>query len=123
GMLTWYETGAKGLCLTRDGGAWITTTLPQSSESRPINTAALKVSDNGDLEGKLPVTYTGLEAMYHRLNVRNADDVARKKFLEEGTKHQIPVAAELELTNKPDWTSSEEPLVAEFKVTIPGWAS
>jgi hypothetical protein len=33
------------------------------------------------------------------------------------------MAAEAELTNKPDWTSSETPLVAEFDLKIPDWAS
>jgi hypothetical protein len=61
--------------------------------------------------------------MYRRLEVRNADEVARKKFLEEQVKSQIPAAAEADLTNKPDWSSSETPLVAEFDVKIPGWAS
>jgi hypothetical protein len=123
GLLTWSETGTPGLCLNKDGGTWILTTLPQSSESRLAHTAALKLSDDGNLEGRVTVTYTGLEAMYHRLDVRNADDVARKKFLEDRLKNQIPVSAEIELTNKPDWTNSETPLVAEYHVTIPGWAS
>ena len=61
--------------------------------------------------------------MYHRLDVLNADDVTRKKFLEDRMKNQIPVAAEVELTNKPDWSSAETPLVAEFDVKIPDWAS
>jgi hypothetical protein len=85
--------------------------------------ANLKLTDAGDLEGKLTVTYTGLEAMYHRLDVRHSDDVARKKFLEERVKAQIPAASEAELVNQPDWTGSETPLVAEFDVKIPGWAS
>jgi hypothetical protein len=55
--------------------------------------------------------------------VRNADDVARKRFLEDRLKDQIPVGIEAELTNKPDWSNSETPLVAEYDVTIPGWAS
>jgi hypothetical protein len=29
----------------------------------------------------------------------------------------------VELTNKPDWDGSENPLVAEFNVKIPAWAS
>jgi hypothetical protein len=85
--------------------------------------AKLRLSDTGDLEGKLTVTYTGLEAMDHRLNVRHADEVARKKFLEDGVKTQVPAATEVELTNKPDWDGSENPLVAEFNVKIPAWAS
>ncbi len=123
GLLTWYETGVAGLRLDKDGGSWIQTTLPQASESRIERVGKLKLSDTGDLEGTLTVTYIGLEAMYHRTEERNADDVARKKSLEERVTSQIAMAAEAELTNKPDWTSSETPLVAEFHLKIPGYAS
>lgn len=123
GLLTWSETGVKGLKLDKEGGTWIQTTLPQPSESRIERVAKLNLSETGDLEGKLTVTYIGLEAMYNRVEERNADDVARKKFLEEAVTQQIPASAEAELTNKPDWTSSETPMVAEFSLRIPGWAS
>lgn len=123
GLLTWSETGVKGLRLDKDGGTWIQTTLPASSESRIQHEGTLKLSDAGDLEGKITVRYTGLEAMYHRLNVMHADDVTRKKFLEDRLKIQIPAAAEAELINKPDWEGTETPLIGEFDVKIPGWAS
>jgi hypothetical protein len=123
GLLTWAETSVPGLRLDKDGGTWIVTTLPQSSESRIERTGNMKLSDTGDLEGKITVTYTGLEAMYHRLEERNADEVERKKSLEERLTSQVGSAAEAELTNKPDWTGSETPLVAEFNLKIPGWAS
>src|ERR1700681_4904424 len=123
GLLTWYETGVAGLRLDKDGGTWIQTTLPQASESRIERVGKLKLSDTGDLEGKLTITYTGLEAMGHRLEERNEDEVARKKFLEEVVTGQIAAGAEAEITNKPDWTNSETPLVAEFNLKIPGWAS
>jgi hypothetical protein len=123
GLLTWSETGVSGLRLDKDGGAWIQTTLPQASESRMVRKAKLHLTENGDLEGKLTVTYTGLEGMYHRLDERHADEVAKKKFLEERLKSQVPAAAEVELINQPDWTGSESPLVAEFELKIPGWAA
>ncbi|HKI00103.1 MAG TPA: DUF3857 domain-containing protein [Candidatus Sulfotelmatobacter sp.] len=123
GMLEWSETGVQGLRLDKDGGSWIQTTLPNSSESQIHREAKLKLSDTGDLEGELTVTYTGLEAMYRRREERHEDETARKKFLEDSLKEQIPAAAELELTNKPDWSGSEEPLVAVLNLKIPGWAS
>ncbi len=123
GLLTWSETGVLGLRLDKDGGTWIQTTLPEAAESRIERTGKLKLSDTGDLEGKLTVTYIGLEAMYQRVEERNADEVARKKYLEDQLKGQIEAGSEAELTNKPDWTSSETPLVAEFDLKIPGWAS
>jgi len=85
--------------------------------------AKLTLSDTGDLEGKLTVTYVGLEAMYHRLDARHADEVARKKYLEERATSQIAGASQAELTNQPNWSSSETPLVAEFNLKIPGWAA
>lgn len=124
GLLEWSETGVQGLRLDKDGGTWIQTTLPRASESRIERVGKLKLSpDTGDLEGKLIVTYVGLEAMYLRLEERHADEVARKKFLEERVTSQIGAAAEAELTNNPDWTNPETPLVAEFNLKIPGWAS
>jgi hypothetical protein len=123
GLLEWSETGVQGLRLDKDGGSWIHTTLPQSSESRIERTGRLKLSDSGDLEGKLTLAYTGLEAMYHRLGERNSDDVARKKFLEERVTSQVGGVADAELTNHPDWNNSETPLVAEFNLKIPGWVS
>jgi hypothetical protein len=123
GLLNWSETGTPGLRLDKDGGTWIKTTLPASSESRIEHKAKLNLSETGDLAGKLTVTYTGLEAMYHRLDVQYADEVARKKFMEESVKTEVPVAVEAELTNQPDWSGSETPLVAEFNVKIPGWSS
>ena len=123
GLLPWYETGVAGLRLDKDGGTWITTTLPQASESRVENVGKLKLSDTGDLEGKLTVTYIGLDALYHRREERHADEVARKKYLEELVQWRIGSASEVELTSKPDWDNAETPMVAEFNLKIPGWAS
>jgi hypothetical protein len=123
GMLTWSETGVQGLCLNKDGGSWIKTPVPRSSESRIERNARLKLTDTGDLEGKLTVTYSGLEAMYHRLGVRHSDDIARKKFAEDAVVGQIPATARAELINKPDWSDSDTPLVAEFDLKVSGWAS
>ncbi len=123
GLLMWPETGTPGLKLDKDGGTWIKTTLPQASESQIARVGRLKLTDTGELEGKLTITYTGLEAMYHRLGERHADDVERKKYLEERVTSQIGAAGEANLTNKPDWASSETPLVAEYDIKIPGWVA
>ena len=123
GMLTWSETGVVGLRLDGDGGKWIQTTMPEPTESQIHREATLKLTDTGDLEGKVNVTYTGLEAMYQRLEERHEDDAARKKHLEDALKEQIPSAAEVDLTSQPDWQNSEAPLIAVFDLKIPGWAS
>ena len=121
GLLPWNETGVHGLRLDKDGGSWIQTPLPNSSVSQIIRTAKLKVNSDGDVEGKLTVVYTGLEALTRRLDERHEDDQQRKKFLEDVVKSYIAASAEVELTNQPDWKSSSPELTAEFSVKIPGW--
>jgi len=123
GLLAWSETGTTGLRLDKDGGTWIQTPLPASSESRNERKARLRLTETGDLEGKLTMTYTGLSGMYWRLRERNSDEVERKRLLEDLAKEQVPAAAEVNLTNKPDWSSSATPLVAELDIKIPGWVS
>src|SRR5258708_33756630 len=73
GLLSWPETGVKGLRLDKDGGSWVVTTLPAGSDSRILRKADLKLADTGSLEGKLTVTYSGLEALWRRIEERNED--------------------------------------------------
>jgi hypothetical protein len=123
GLLMWSETSVQGLRLDKDGGTWITTMLPKSSDSQIVRHAELVLSETGDIEGKLTVTFTGLKAMDLRREERDEDETARRKALEDEVKGFIPAASDIELTNRPDWTSSSSPFLAEFKLRVDGWAS
>ena len=123
GVLPWEECGVAGRRLDKDGGVWIQVPMPLIAMSRVERKADLKLTEEGSLEGKLTVTYTGLTALLRRIDERNEDDAHRKQFLEDGVKEDIPVGAEVELTSKPDWNSSSTTLVAEYKITVQGWAS
>jgi len=123
GMLPWSETGVSGYKVDKDGGSWVTTTLPRSSQSLIDRKAQLKLTDAGDLEGTLTVTFTGLECSRRRAEERFADDAARKKYLEDDIKEWISAASEVELTTAPDWKNSSNSMVATFSLKIPGWAS
>jgi transglutaminase-like putative cysteine protease len=123
GLLPWAEAGVQGRRLDKDGGSWIETPLPESSASRVDRKADFKLTDDGSLEGKVTVSYIGLEAQTLRVQERNEDDTARKKHLEDVLKEYVPASVEVELKNKPDWKSANDPLVAEYEVKIGGWAS
>ena len=123
GLMPWPETGVAGLRLDKQGGTWIQTEVPESSTCKVVRQADLKLNEEGGLEGPVKVTYTGLEALDRRLGQRFGDATQRKEYLEEELKNVIPATAEVELKNKPDWDSSDEKLVAEYDVKIPGWAS
>jgi len=124
GILPWDETSVTGLRMDKDGGSWVQTSLPESSASRIERKAKLKLDEStGSLEGKLTLTFTGLEAMRRRVEERHEDETERKKFLEDQVREYIPAAIDIDLANKPDWSSSENSLVAEFDLKVPGWAS
>ncbi len=123
GMLPWNETGTLGLKLDKEGGTWVMTPAPLSSDSQVVRKADMKLNNEGTLEGKLGVTFTGLEAAWRRVQERNEDEAHRKKFLEDYVKGIIPVGIEVDLTNKPDWASSSPSFVAEFSLKVPGWVS
>jgi hypothetical protein len=123
GLLPWEETFVKGLRLDKDGGSWITTSLPESSTSTIARTAQLKLGDDGSLSGKLTITFSGLEALWRRSEERNEDETDRKKFLEDQVREYIPAGIEVELTNKPDWNSAAPTLTAVYDLKVPGWAS
>jgi len=123
GMLPWSVAGVDGLKLDKDGGTWVTTPNPDSSASQIIRKADLSMTSEGSLQGKLTVTFTGLEAVWRRVRERHEDEAHRKKFLEDYVKEIVPAGIEVDLTNKPDWSSSAPALLAEYSLKIPGWVS
>ncbi len=123
GLLSWPETAVKGLRLDKEGGSWVTTSLPLSSESRIERKADLKLTETGSLEGKLTVTFSGLEALWRRIEERNEDAANRKKFLEDQVKEYIPAGIDVDLIKQPEWEGSTPTLIAEFDLKVPGWAS
>lgn len=121
-ILPWSETGVSGLLLA-ENGKWLTTSLPGPTESRVERKVAVKLTSGGSLEGKVTVTYTGLESAWRRVAERHDDDTERKKFLEGEIEADVPTGIEVKLTNTPDWTGADTPLVAEFDFKAPGWAA
>jgi len=69
------------------------------------------------------VTYYGLEALGRRREELLEDDVDRRTYLEDEVKATIPTGIDIKLTNKPEWTRADVPLVAEFNLGVPGWAT
>lgn len=121
GYLPWSETAVNGLRLGGDG-EWLTTSLPSADESRVERKVTVKLTTAGAIEGKLTVSYSGLEAAWRRLNQRHDDATERRKFLENEVEYDVPSGIDVKLTNEPDWTGPDADLVAEFDFRVPGWA-
>jgi hypothetical protein len=122
GLLPWYKTNVRGL---RPGGdsVWIVTPRPDCDLTRIERKADLRLTDDGMLEGKLTVTYTGLETFEIRREGDESDEPARRKILEDAVRQVVPVETEVNLVNRPDWSGSSSTFVAEFTIKVQGWAS
>jgi len=123
GQLPWYETAVMARRLDKDGGEWVTTTLPSSKTSHVERKATFKLSPTGTLEGNVTVTFTGQEAMSRRLQERLEDDTDRRQFLESELKTAMTADADVKLINSPDWDSSSAAMEAQYSVRISGWAA
>jgi hypothetical protein len=98
--------------------------MPPGSASRIERVGKFTLNqETGGLEGTLKITFSGLEATQRRMDQRNVDATERGKFLEDIVHQYVPVGIDVELTNQPVWNSSEVPLVAEYQLKVPGWAS
>jgi hypothetical protein len=97
GLLPWRESGVSARMLDRDGGNWVQTELVPSAASKIRRKANLKISEEGALQGKVTVSFAGLEAMSRHREQTTEDDTERKTFLEDELKEFIPAAAEVEL--------------------------
>lgn len=122
GLLPWWESGVSGLRLKKDAPVWVNTPMATPAQSRIERKATLKL-DRGMLTGKLTVTYTGLEAASRRARQHAQDDTARKQYLEDEVQRAIPTGITVTLTNVPDWNSWDAPLVAQYDLEVPGWAT
>jgi hypothetical protein len=111
------------LRLDKDGGTWVDTPLGKPADSRVERKAVLRLTTTGTLEGKVTTTYTGLEAAGRRVRERDEDDTDRRKFLENEMELEVPTGIRVKLTNAPDWDGSDAPLVAEYDLTVPGYAA
>ena len=120
GMVPWYESAVLGLRLDKQEGTWLKIPLTTPAQSKTTRKATLKLED-GELAGTVVVTYTGLDAIDQRLEELYDDEAARKEYIEDELKRAIPVGSEVTLTNSPDWTGAETPLVVEYKVKVAGW--
>jgi hypothetical protein len=123
GLLPWMESGVTGLKLDKQGGQFVTTTATQPSDAVTRRVAKLVMGDDGQVQGKLMVTFTGQEAMLRRLDADDEDEAARKQSLLDEAKSWVPAGATVEFTNSPDWDGPDAPLVAEFNVNMRVWGT
>jgi hypothetical protein len=123
GLLSWERTGVRGIRLDKDGGTFIDTVLPDSSNSTVRRKAELELEQDGSIRGKVVASFTGLEALRRRLDNAENDETGKRKELEDEIKEWLPSNTQVKLGSITGWDSVNEPLVVEVEIEIPGFAA
>jgi hypothetical protein len=122
GLLPWAETAVAGLKPEKNGGFFLTTSLPSDSQSVTERKADLQLDEDGNLQGKLQISFKGLEALRRRLNAREEDDAGRKKEIEDEFKGWLPAGASFDLGAVTGWDQPDQPLTVEGTLHFNGFA-
>ncbi len=121
GSLRWKNTAASALKYSKADGGFITTPAPGSSLM--TRTAHVNLASDGSLNGEITLELKGEDALEHRLEGIDQDETGRRNSLQDELKAWLPAGAVVKLVNSQGWESSDEPLMANFKVEIPSFAS
>lgn len=123
GVLPWGETGVTGLRLEKQKSEFVTTPMPPSAEAMQTRRAEVVMDEDGALEGKLFVDYSGQEGALERQAEREEDEAGRRKNMEEEIKSWLPAGSTFEVTKISNWEEMAEPLRVEGTLKIPGLTS
>ena len=83
----------------------------------------MQLDDEGNLTGKLEVTYLRGWGAIKREEERDDDDAGKKKDLTDEIKSMFISGATFEITKMTGWDKFSDPLKIEGTVTIPGFAA
>jgi hypothetical protein len=124
GTLSWQKTSTEGLLIARkqEQAEWVETPRQGAEAATTRRTAVLHL-DNGVVRGAAVITYRGQEALRKRFALRNDDEAAARKSLEETVKGWFPDGAVVKLTEVSDLHSSDAPLTISANVELPSVVS
>jgi hypothetical protein len=124
GILAWQKSNTTGLLIARkqDQAVWIDTPRQPSVTAATSRTAILRLED-GIMRGAAIITYRGQQALQKRFALRNDDDAAARKSIEDEMKTWFADGAVVKITEVKDLRACEEPLVVSATVELPSAAS
>jgi uncharacterized protein DUF3857 len=122
-VLPWYESGASGVRISKEGSEMIQTPVPVPTDATIVRHADVTVDNDMEINGKLQVDFTGIEAGNRRYYNRDEDETGRKKVLGDEIRQWLAVNSTFEVTSITNWDHVDAPLHVEGTVKVPAAAS
>ena len=121
GDMFWHDQSVVGMMISETNHSWVQTPLTEYGKSSSRRTAKLKLLEDGTLEGRGRIEYTGHQAISRRENGFRDTPAKREKEFEAEIKQRISTAEVSELSVE-NFGDASKPLTYNFKVRIPGYA-
>jgi transglutaminase-like putative cysteine protease len=123
GMLPWKAEGQDVLVLDAKKKMAVFVRTPISSPEKSVEkrTARLRLTEDGTLEGKVRIEYTGHLGADIKEQNDEASETEREETLRNMIKERMSTAeiSDIKIENA---TDTEKPFVYEFKIKVPGYA-
>lgn len=120
GVLSWEYTNEQALRVDRKAPAVQWVEIPEGGKSAALTKRQADLHLDGDvLKGTVTMTWTGQEALVHRLAGRNDDEAANRKTIEDEVKGQLPDGATVKLKSLSPMKEWKTPFVAVLDVELP----
>jgi hypothetical protein len=123
GLVRWKRTSTEALKLDKSGASFVTVPTAPYDKAMLRRNATLVLGEDGSLAGDLTVQFQGSEALERRLDALETDEAGRKKSLEDEVQSWLPPTAVVNLAKADGWEGEDDPLIAQFHLQIPGYAS
>jgi transglutaminase-like putative cysteine protease len=119
GTVSWEKSNVPGFLVSRNAPPqWLK--VPQIAPSAAVTKRVADLRVDGEtLVGTITVTFTGQDALVHRLRAVGEEETARNKELEDEVKAWFPQGATLTTKSVIGLTSSDDAVVAAYDVILP----
>ena len=121
GMLRWQEEGVDALISDPVNGLFVRTPLSGSRQSVTKRRATLRLSEDGTLEGKVRIEFSGHSGIAMKERYGSQSPKQREDSLREGVKKRLS-SAELESVKVENATDPDKAFAYEYDVRVPGYA-
>ena len=116
GQLAWQHDLVQGVRQTDNGTALGTAPTAPYKLNRTSRVANLTMTANGEITGKVDLTFTGSPAVDWRQTALRGDEASLRKDLREHAEELLPKTLEVEVADIKDIADYEKPLTVSYKV-------
>ena len=117
GHLAWEHTMVKGLRQVDGGTAFASTVGEGFTSNKTIRVANLQMSEEGEITGKIDLSFTGSAALDWRHRALRGDNESLKESLRTNMEEMLPKTLEVKVVDIKDLDAYEKPLAVSYEVT------